>query len=258
MAIRIPWTESSIVDGVLTVTFAQSRSYFEYIQTEMLDYKTYIFRGQRDSSWELRSSLSRKLIDLARKETPQFYTSYLKKFKYASRGRTSSSIDSYSDFEWWALGQHHGLATPLLDWTDSAFVALFFAFESPELSGTGFRTVCSVSKGELSKIKKSRIARGEKNVVDIVQPLTGDNARLVNQRGLFTFQPEGIEIEEYVRSECAGNDSDVVLIKMLVPQDDQEHLLKFLNTMNINHLTLFPDLQGASRFVNMGLDINRY
>lgn len=45
-----------------------------------------------------------------------------------------------------------------------------------------------------------------------------------------------------------------VLHCILIPNDERPACLQALNRMNIHHLSLFPDLNGASRFVNLSLE----
>ncbi|UCE47464.1 MAG: hypothetical protein JSW47_17935, partial [Phycisphaerales bacterium] len=47
-------------------------------------------------------------------------------------------------------------------------------------------------------------------------------------------------------------------IKFKIPDRDRDACLKALNRMNINHMTLFPDLYGASEYCNMDLQIDYY
>src|SRR5262249_27131955 len=102
-----------------------------------------IYRGHADSAWSLTSPLDRKLLLQFRDEEGARFIRGAQKEKswfewhsleILSRFRTrADGIPGYdrdaSDDEVWALGRHYGLLPPLLDWSESPYVAAFFAFE---------------------------------------------------------------------------------------------------------------------------------
>jgi len=100
----------------------------------------FVYRGQANYDWPLRSSLNRLQQRFPNRKNmtgqppcfscpPLTDKQHLDAFKRALRGRRGQNPKSLNDDGYWALGQHHGLATPLPDFTRSPFVALFFAFE---------------------------------------------------------------------------------------------------------------------------------
>ncbi len=94
--------------------------------------------------------------------------------------------------------------------------------------------------------------------VEFIRPLSDENQRLVNQGGLFTRTPNGKSIEDWVQENNDKDDEGYTLIKIIIPNKDRTECLKTLNRMNINHLTLFPDLYGASKFCNLFGEIEKY
>lgn len=228
----------------------------------MLDYTNYIYRGHGNSSWKLEPTLDR----IVSSPTSFKRQEHLHKFKFSVRGRRGdhpSTIDNENG--WWALGQHHGLATPLLDWTESPFVALYFAMVSAWKETGGSCCVWALSQGTV-QLLSLRIDNDDsiddvddrKPVVELVRPMSDENARLVNQRGLFTRGPNNVPLEEWIQEHSDDKSPAWSLIKITIPKAGAEDCLRYLNRMNINHATLFPDLYGASQFCNFDLEIAEY
>ena len=263
------WTRQSQADGIVTFRLGSWSHFFDFLEAEVFHPSSsrahsYIWRGQRIKEWDLSSSVDRLLRKLSLlyskpDDLADLLKDHLESFKYATRGRRGPTPASLLENDWWALGQHFGLATPLLDWTRSPFAAAYFAFEL-HADPTDYRVVCGLDQNAV-KLRNNDLLEGESlegkerpRVIEFIDPMSDENQRLVSQGGLFTRAPVGISIEDWVAKEFAGS-SAAVLLKIEIPDQDRLTCLRTLERMNINHLSLFPDLSGASRYTNLKLEL---
>ena len=96
------------------------------------------FRGQSNESWQLLPSLDRLLLKAIGPDATYeaFESSTIGLFKRHASTVLSSLPDDDDFLSWLTLMQHFGAPTRLLDWTESPFVALYFAVVDldPEVS----------------------------------------------------------------------------------------------------------------------------
>ncbi len=280
---RIPvWNKDSLKDsfilmndqinGRIPVTKLEHWDQFtSFLETEFCNRKRVelVFRGHRRYDWGLTPTLARfneqNIIDEGLAEEQ------LRLFRKAIRGRISdhslfNSDDKREDDELWAIGQHYGLKTPLLDWTYSPYVALFFAFSKAneaEEKDNPYRAIYILNKTAISN-------EDYFNEIRVLEPRKDDHGRLVNQAGLFTFSPYNATIEnklievlgseEYPDAKFRNASQDAeeepailakYICKIFIKNIQQKECLKFLRRMNVHHASLFPDLIGAADYSNI-------
>ncbi|MHB0961117.1 MAG: FRG domain-containing protein [Pirellulaceae bacterium] len=133
--------ETAIREGVCEHRLASWEDFGPFVATQYANSPACIYRGQADAAWKIQSTLDRLEARYPRKKNywsnvpeycrccPTQRDVHLAAFQEAVRGKRGVNPPTLSEDEWWALAQHHGLATFILDWTYSPFVALFFEFE---------------------------------------------------------------------------------------------------------------------------------
>lgn len=258
------WKSSKVIDGIRSVDCDSWSGFSSFIHEQLTNFDSYIYRGHANTSWKLEPTIDRVVDD---QNNPIInIEKHLEKFKHATRGRRGANPNiQMSDNDWWALGQHHGLYTPLLDWSESPFVASYFALIANDIKWDERVVVYALSRNSCERknveLRKHRPnnKNTQINTLDFIRPLTDENSRLISQRGLFTRAPSQTTIDEWITSNF--NDSTMngaPLLKIYIPAYERVNILKSLNLMNVNHLSLFPDLDGASKYCNTSATIKQY
>ncbi len=224
-----------------------------------------VFRGHASPLWRLASQWERLISQPPypasdRSSRQGALNKILSDFRDLAHGAPGLNSHDLSELDWWAIGRHYGLTTPLLDWTRSPYVAAFFAFTAfaeslnPGLASRGefdprpFLNDTSSDSVVIWGLKVGPFLAAATEL-SMLNPQIDVGHRQRAQRGVFSRLTHStiFNIEDYLSSVVL---TETPLRKYLIPTGETASALSELRLMNITFATMFPDLHGAALQAN--------
>lgn len=214
------------------------------------------FRGQSTYSWKLQPAFLRKEKNIS-------------EFTLISKFRQSASLlivrSPLNYYDWLFQMQHHGVPTRLLDWTESALVALYFAVEDETsidqdgalwiLLPTELNKNANIYSDEnfyipsfediVLKNYNPEIFHQEKNtkLFPVAAIATRNNPRMQAQLGVFT-----ISHRDKTAIEDIGDKKHIWKYK--IPSSKKNIIKQELELLGITKFQIFPELSSIGEIIN--------
>jgi hypothetical protein len=233
---------------------------------EMLPYREWVFRGQYDCAWEIKSSLYRLFEDFqlifhafknrSRRFAKNEHERHIIRNFQASAHLYINNVptDEGDLLEWCSIMQHHGAPTRLIDVTFSPFIASYFALESGHNDCCvyafkhNFFTEIDKKEFELENYHTLIFDNEEdkaKEAFFVPYEPKRTNLRLMAQQGLFLVPSTNYQtFDDIVSVYQTNNDA---CIKYVIPAALRYEGIKFLRRLNITSSALFPGIDGFSK-----------
>lgn len=213
------------------------------------------FRGHQVASWKLEPNIFR--LDLLAAEDEM-------RAEFMRRGRQLQSEYGVRDeWDWYFVMQHYRAPTRLLDWTDSALTALFFAINSnpagqPAVTNDAvvwildpwwlnrqvlnFDSILAPDFREAKRYLPALYSHSVRARYPVAIDPPHIARRVGAQRSHFTIHGSDRDgLMHFARRSSSR------LVKIVLPVAAIEEMRNDLYTCGVSETTLFPDLEGLSR-----------
>ena len=238
-----------------TFTVDSWSQFQEWIKDRRKNESRYIYRGHERSTYRLESTFHcagrRNIARYVTKDIPELYRVLAPLLTH--RFDLNNPVDFLAFL---FLARHHGYPTPLLDWSESHYVAAFFAFfrgESPASPPEYVRILefdLDNFDRALDKEFKLTTIYEPAPILEIVDAIPFANPRAIPQQSKVMFSNVA-NAERFIRGlEELGlkkNDRFEILNKIDLKYSMRDEVIDYLRYIGITPATMFPGLDGACK-----------
>lgn len=209
-----------------------------------------IYRGQRVASWGLVSSVHRTALVRSIPDLKGYADYMLPRVHDALESWVGRSWDLQNAFglaEFLAFLQHNCFPTPLLDWTESPYIAAYFAFEGvnhfrPQTDNVA--VFAFNQKAWTSMFKQVYDFADFTPHVSVLRPRQVGNHKLAIQQGCFTVT-NVLDVEQHIRLNESGERK--FLVKYELDVRERPRVIRELSLMGVSAIQLMPSVEAVCK-----------
>ncbi len=232
-----------------TITITSFSEYISYVERNYG--RTHLFRGLKKKSYPLIPKIGRSnYVQRCSSETDKqlFDLQDLEEGTmndFIKMSVPHMDLRDMNPWDQWTIGQHYGLPTRFLDWTENPLIAAYFATED----ATEDVAVCVTDRTQFNV--------GTDDLPDIFSLPEDDdvllhipsyiNARIIAQKGVFTVHRNPtLPLDQTIINGVMCN-----VDQLIVPRDALREFVKDLDWFGINRSFIYPGLDGLAYYLDL-------
>ena len=246
---------------ILTQNIQNLADYISVISASITSKDVFWFRGHESVKWTLIPSALRYGSEGDRTRALKL----LSEFKRVAEIKISRPPGPKEELKWVQLAQHYGLPTRLLDWTESATIALYFACLKTSLDGVVFM-LNPVDLNKLSYPKKPWIfdSQSDGSIIKKYLSLSGKQSkrgpgtiavnptwnsdRLMLQKSVFTLHGARFDLDK---------DQAPSLVAVPILTESKPSLREALGRVGVDESSIFPELEHTCNFLKRRANLDQ-